>query len=688
MEHGTDILQAILLLLVLSVGAVAAFRVFSLPPILGYLMVGAITSEHALGWLPENHSVEFMGEVGVVFLLFAIGLEFSVKQLMAMRRTVLGLGGAQVIGSTLAGMGVLILFDWGWQSALVAAGAMALSSTAIVVKQLTDQSEMRVEHGQLSLGILLFQDLAVVPFLIMIPLLAAGHSTAEEASTLGLVLEGLISMGVLAVALLVGHYALRPLFHKVAQAQSVELFNITILLVALTAAWITQSLGLSLALGAFIAGMMLSETEYRHQIESEIRPFRDILLGLFFITVGAKLDFSVIPSLWLPILLLVIGLTIGKALLIAFTARFFGAQNGPALRTGLVLAQGGEFGFALLALALSNHVMVGNEAQIVLAAIVISMAVAPIIIRYNDTITKKLFAETYLKQRYKAAHEFSLEVKEVEDHVIICGYRRAGQSLGRFLRDQDIDYIALDLDSKIIQEAWEAGESVYYADATRPEVLIAAGLYRARMVVITVTDMESAHLITEVARNKAADIPIVVRTYDDSDMESLEALGATEVLPETLEATLMITERVLHRLDVPAADIMQVTEQIRADNYRPLQSFFHGEQKKIKQRTNVESFLHTVLLDDDDYAIRKSIRELELENLEVTIKSIRRSGIRGENPNLDTVLKSQDILILEGAKDNFTDAENIIKSGKAPKRLLKDKKASSAESEEVSVTET
>lgn len=668
MEHGADILPAILLLLVLSVGAVAAFRTFSLPPILGYLMVGAITGEHALGWLSNSHAIEFMGEIGVTFLLFAIGLEFSIKQLLAMRRTVLGLGGSQVVGSILAGMALLILFDWSWQSALVAAGAMALSSTAIVIKQLNDQGEMRVEHGQLSIGILLFQDLAVVPLLIMIPLLAM-DSAGSDTTTLGLFLEVIISAASLIVAFLAGHYALRPLFQYIANAQSVELFNITILLVALTAAWITQSLGLSLALGAFIAGMMLSETEYKHQIESEIRPFRDILLGIFFITVGAKLDFSVIPSLWLPILLLVLGLTVGKALFIALLTHLFGSSKGTSFRTGLALAQGSEFGFALLALALNYKVVGNNEAQIVLTAIVISMALSPIIIRYSDSITKKLFADSYLKQRYKAAHDFSLEVKEVENHVIICGYRRVGQSIGRFLHDQGIDYIALDLDAKIVQEAWDAGEQVYYADATRPEILIAAGIYRARLVVITTAETEAALHITEAARKKAPNVPIIVRTYDDSPMESLEQAGATEVLPENLEATLMITERVLHRLGTSAHEIMQITESIRAEDYRPLQSFFHGEQHKNRNLPMSESFLHTVILEEGNFAINKAIADLNLAPFGIIVKSIRRGGIRGNMPTPDTVLKSQDILILEGEHERFKKAEAVIRRG--PKRKEK-----------------
>lgn len=668
MEHDTGLLQGVLLLLVMSVAAVGAFRLFKLPPILGYLLVGAVTGNYALGWLPANHSIEFMGEVGVVFLLFAIGLELSVKQFMAMKTTVLGLGGLQVIISTAAAFGILYLFDMSWQGGIIAAGALAFSSTAIVVKQLSDQGEMRARHGQLALGILLFQDVAVVPFLIIIPIL--GASGGEEVHTSTAAVEMIINIFTLTGMLLAAHYVLRPLFHHIAKAQSVELFNITVLLVALTAAWTTQSLGLSLALGAFLAGMLLSETEYKHQIEAEIRPFRDILMGVFFIVVGTKLDPAVLPELWFPILILVLGLTIGKAVLIALLTRLFAADNGASVRTGLVLAQGGEFGFALLALALSNGLLNNAEVQSVLASIIISMALAPFIIRYNDTVSRKLFSDSYLKQRYKAAHELSVEVKEIEKHVIICGYRRIGQSLSRFLQEQGIPYIGLELDSAIVKEAWEAGDNVYFADATRPEILIAAGLYRARMVVVTVADIESAKLITAAARKKQQDIPILVRTRNDLFMNELEALGATSVLPETLEASLIVAERVLEELGLPAEEISEVVDKIRADGYRSLKSYFHGTQlgKDNDRRSIDESFLHTVVLQENDRAVGKTIGELKLENAGVFLKSVKRGEIRGDAPSPSMRLQADDRLVLESKSKNFQTAEKRL-IGQARKEM-------------------
>lgn len=658
MEHSINILHGILLLLVLSVGAVTVFRRLNLPPILGYLLVGALTGEHALEWIgsDKNGDFAFMGEVGVVFLLFAIGLEFSAKQFMAMRHTILGLGGAQVVLSTLCGIAILSYFGTSWQGSLVAAGALAMSSTAIVIKQLSEQGEMRSRHGQMALGILLFQDIAVVPFLVIIPVLSGENAATQSGAEIALNVS--VAALLFVFMLVVGHYTLRPLFQYIARAQSIELFNITVLLVALTSAWITASLGLSLALGAFLAGMLLSETEYKHQIESEIRPFRDILMGIFFISVGSKLNVEVLPELWQPILLLVLGLTIGKGLLIALLVRISANNDRTALRTGMVLAQGGEFGFALLALALSNGMLTSNESQAVLASIIISMVLSPIIIRYNENIASRLLTD---QQHQREAHEFSTAVQEVADHVIICGYRRMGQGLARLLDAQGISFIALDLDPSIVQETRDAGDPVWFADASRPEILEAAGLHRARMVIITVIDIEVAKRITETIRHMHDSIPVLVRTRDERQTEALEALSAT-VLHEPLEATVMVAERMLQQLGAPPEELLAITADIRRDNYKVLRSYYHGDKAKTLQGRS-ETFLHTVILQAGDYACEKTIAELHLQRHGVSIKTLRRGDIRGDLPDPDMRLQVGDTLILEGEADHFRVVESILRTG-------------------------
>lgn len=671
MDHTVDLLHSVLLLLVLSVGAVAGFRQLNLPPILGYLLVGALAGGHGLEWLDENEDFAFMGEVGVVFLLFAIGLEFSLRQFMAMRRTILGLGGMQVLMSTLGGLGILVYYGVSWQGALIAAGAMAMSSTAIVVKQLTDQAEMRARHGQLALGVLLFQDIAVVPFLIIIPLLS-GENAAQQ-TPMEIALHALMAASLFITMMVVGHYTLRPLFHHISRAQSTELFNITVLLVALTAAWITKSLGLSLALGAFLAGMLLSETEYKHQIESEIRPFRDILMGIFFITVGTKVDLAVLPDLWQPILFLLLGLLVGKSAVIALLTRYCESDDPTALRTGLVLAQGGEFGFALLALALNNGLLSANESQAVLAAIVLSMALSPVIIRYNAVIARQLLGAAYHSQQQRDAHEVRSSIQEVVGHVILCGYRRMGQGLARLLDNQGVPYVALDLDPAIVQAAWEAGDAVYFADATRPEILHAAGLERARMVIITVIDTEVAKRISEAVRSLAADIPVLVRIRDDSQMEMLENLDTTP-MPEHLEATVMIAERMLQQLGVSPDELMPVIENIRNDGYKILRSYHHGDKVATKAHAG-ETFLHTFVVRESDYANGRNIGELDLQRFDVEIKTLKRGEIRGDYPDAGMMLQAGDTLVLEGKAGHFKAAEGRLRSGgKTPKNNPADSK--------------
>jgi len=642
----------------LSVGAVAAFRVFNLPPILGYLLVGAVTGEYALNLIEHNQYLDLMGEVGVVFLLFAIGLEFSIKQLIEMKTTVLGLGGLQVTITTFAIAALLYYFGVSWQGAVIAGGAAALSSTAIVVKQLNEQNEMRTRHGKMSLGILLFQDIAVVPFLVVIPLLAGETASHQDPEFWLHFLKG---ASIFVLMLIIGHFSLRHLFHLVAKSNSMELFNITVLLIALIAAWVTQSVGLSLALGAFLAGMMLSETEYKHQIEAEVRPFRDILMGIFFITVGTRLNFAILPEVWIHVLMLVAVLIIGKGLIIAALTRLFAADNTVSIRTGVILAQGGEFGFALLTLALSSNLLSAEESQSILAAIVISMIFSPFLIKFNGKISRLFFRDTSLKERYQEAHRFSIAVKEVENHVILCGYGRIGQNLGRFLREQGIEYMALELDAKIIKKAWQRGDKIYYGDATHGEILIAAGLYRARLLVVSTTDAETSKIITEIARKKNKDIPILVRTEDDTHMEELLSLGATDVVPETLEATMTVAQRTLKALDVDDEEVYQVIDKVRQEGYSTLKNYFHGEKTDIKLEDHDSHELHTVILRDEDYAADKKISDLYLARFSANIISLRRGRFHGDNPANTTELKRGDALIIKAPANKHEEVEQYLR---------------------------
>ena len=656
-------IQDILVLLALSVIAVAVLRRLHLPPILGYLFVGVLAGPHALHLIQESESLHLMGEIGVVFLLFTIGLEFSLPQFLSMRGVVLGLGGAQVALATAAGMGVALLHGIPWQNGVIFGGILALSSTAIVVKQLTEQLELQSRHGRIALGILLFQDLAVVPFLVLIPIMSGGDQE-------GMLVPILAAMGkataAFAAMFALGHWALRPLFHEVGRARSAELFTLTALMVALAAAWITFQLGLSLALGAFLAGLMLGETEFRHQVEADVRPFRDVLLGLFFITIGTRLDLFQLPEIWLRVAELVALLVIAKGLLVVAIVRQAGHEAGVALRTGMVLAQGGEFGFALLALAVSHGLFDPPTRQALLAALVISMALTPFLVRYNGAAAKRLLARSYLAGRQQREQDLAAAATPLESHIIIGGFGRIGQNLARFLRSEGIEYVALDLDPIRIREARDAGEQVFFGDLTHDEIQRAAGLDRARAVVVTFDDVHAALKVLDRVRRGHPDLPTLVRTRDDTYMEQLAEAGATEVLPETLEASLMLATDLLLSLGVPMEEAMRLLENARASGYRNLRGVFAGselteltELDKSSQRAR----LHTVTLPATAYCVGRRLGDMHLAANGVAVTAVRRGGIRGEQPDDDLELREGDALVLQGRPDQLEWAEKRLRSG-------------------------
>ena len=429
MDHS--FLSEIIMLLAFSVVTVALFRRIHLPPILAYLLVGIAIGPYGFGLIQSTDSTHFIAEFGVVFLLFTIGLEFSFAKMVAMRRTVFGLGLAQMLLSTLLFASIAWLMGQSLLSSAIIGGILALSSTAIVIKQLAEQLELHSRHGRTSIGILLFQDLAVIPLLVVIPVLA-GQS--DDSITIALGWALLKAIGIFLLLLAIGHWLLRPLFAEVARARSAELFTLTVLLISLAAAWATDAAGLSLALGGFLAGMMLGETEYRHQVETDIRPFQDVLLGFFFITIGMLVDLPVIAEIWYWIIALTLLFVLLKGLLITFLARFNGAKGGVALRCGVTLAQGGEFGFALIALALGTQIIEHQAGQVLLLVILCSMVLAPFFIRYNGYLAKHLYRVSYNRNRHQLIEEIQHDARHLSDHVVICGYGRVGAEFGAYFR--------------------------------------------------------------------------------------------------------------------------------------------------------------------------------------------------------------------------------------------------------------
>ena len=654
-------LQIILSLLAIAVVTVTLFRRLHLPPILGYLMVGVLVGPFGVGMVDSTEDTRFLAEFGVVFLLFTIGLEFSLPQMIAMKGSVFGLGGSQVLitGGLAALAAWLIGLDV--EAAIIAGGVVSLSSTAIVIKQLAEQAELNAEHGRLAVSVLLFQDLAVIPLLVVIPLLAGSAEQGVATLLLWALLKAAL---VFAVIMAIGHWLLRPLFHEIAAARSAELFTLTVLLVTLAAAWLTHEAGLSLALGAFLAGMMLGETEYRHQIEADIRPFQDVLLGLFFITVGMRVDLlSLLPILhW--VLLTALVLLLSKALIILQLVLATRRPMATAFRSGLLLAQGGEFGFVLLDLSLQNHLLPGTAGQILFAAIILSMLVSPFMIRYNGRMANHFCTLRNFGDEVQILQDLEHEVEHLDRHVIICGYGRIGQNLGRILEHEGFPYVALDLDPAVVREAHNAGDPVHFGDGARREILDAAGLSRASVVVLSFEDHHRALRILHHIRETQPALPVLVRTRDDSHLEALEQAGATQVMPEAVEASLMIGGQLLLLLKVPGSRIFKIMREIREGRYKLLRDFFHGDEAMdLEHDEAFQERLHTVTLPDKAFAVGHTIEDLHLWDWDVSVTAVRRGGIRGEAPAPETLLQAGDVLVLAGTPQHLEHAEGLLMYG-------------------------
>lgn len=662
----TDPLAQILLLLAAAVGVVALARRAGLPAILGYLIVGVALGPHALGLFDETEGTRLLAELGVVFLLFTLGLEFSWPRMVAMRREVFGVGSVQVV--TLAGVAMLVFHALGVDllSAVALGGAVAVSSTAIIVQQLTEQSEINRTHGRVAFSVLLFQDLAFVPFLVLAGALAAGSLDFSPARVGTAVALGTLAVG---FVLLVGRFALRPLFHEIAHSRLQELFTLAVLLVALGSAWVSHAAGVSMATGAFLAGVMLAETEYRHQVEAAIRPFRDILLGLFFISVGMMLDLGVLQGDLLLILGILAAMTVCKALLTALVGRLWGLPPFKAVRTGIVLSVGGEFGIAILTILMQGKVVADEVTQPLLVAIVLSMVTAPLLLRQNRRIARWLLREqgppdaAAQVMADTAVGERAVADLAAREHVILCGFGRVGQNLARVLESQGHECFAVDLDPARVRSGRAAGLPVIFGDASDPELLRRAGLAQASAVVVTFADPAVALGIVRSVRAERVDVPLLVRTADDARLEELMAAGATEVVPETFEASLMLASHALLLLRLPVSRVVRAIGSARSDRYASLRGLLRATEGIPAADPGSAEELVSVVLPPGAWAIGRSLGELRAGGIEARVDSVRRRGIVGRDPQPDMTLQQGDEVVLIGTPAALEHAEQVMLAG-------------------------
>ncbi len=656
-------LELTLLYLLAAVLGVVVFRYLRLPPMLGYLTVGVVIGPNALALAKNAEGVRHLGEFGVVFLMFVIGLEFNLPKLRAMRKHVFGLGLFQVVLTMLLATTFSLLLAywapslWGmnWQTALALSAALSMSSTAIVVKLMAERLEMESEHGKRVMGVLLFQDLAVVPLLVLIPALGASADQLLQTLTIA----GLKAVGLIGLLLVGGPRVMRMWLTLVARRKSEELFVLNLLLITLGLAWLTELAGLSLALGAFIAGMLISETQYKQQVETDIRPFHDVLLGLFFISIGMMLDWRLVLERWPLVLLLVTVPVLFKAALVAGLTKGLGGTDGVSLRTGLYLAQAGEFGFVLLTLAQKNSLVPPALLNPILASMVISMLATPFIILYSNRIVLRLVSSEWLQQSLQMT-TIARKSINTNKHVIICGYGRCGQNLARMLERENIPYMALDLDPDRVRQAAAAGDSVVFGDAARLQSLMAAGLARASAVVITYLEVQGAMKVLAHVREHAPQVPAIVRTQDDHDLDALRQAGATEVVPEAIEGSLMLASHALALVGVPMRRVIRIVQNQRDERYNLLRGYFHGADDDSVDELNEERLV-SITLPLAARVIGKPLSHLSLAALDVRVITLRRHGGKVVGLQKDPLIEAGDTLVLSGKFEALGVAEQQLR---------------------------
>jgi monovalent cation:H+ antiporter-2, CPA2 family len=638
----------ILILLLATVLILALARRIGVPAILGYLIVGITVGPHALAVFSPGEQTHTFAEIGVAFLLFTLGLEFAFPRMLAMKREVFGLGAAQMIVVGGAGAVATHFLGMEWAGAIATGGALAMCSTAIVLQQLGDQDELNRSHGRLSFAVLLFQDLAFVPLLTLATVQTQVHTSSGPMLALRLVGFGVIG---LLIVLAMGRWLMRPLLAEIAHSRLRELFTLAALLIVLTSAWVTERLGLSMALGAFLAGMLLAETEYRYQVEAAIRPFRELLLGLFFISVGMLLDLRVLAGDFLRIVALLALMIIGKAVLTAVITSFFGVSRFKSLRTGLVLAGGGEFGVALLTILAQAPAISSETTQLLLSVLVLGMIVSPVVIRYNRRIARLVLREkgppTTAIDREAAANE-ALAKRE---HVLLCGFGRVGGHLAHVLQAQGFEYIAVDRDPEKARTARQGGLPVVWGDCADEELLSHVGLDNASVVIVTFADPQVAMGIVRAVRHLRADVPVLVRTADDSRLAELMEAGATEVVPETLEASLTLVNQALTLLHVPVAQVSGIVDTLRRRRYATLR---HPAAKWE---------LRSIVLPPGGWSVGRKLQEIRARGAEVAFTAVRRQGITGYEPGGETELREGDVVMIYGTPEALAHAEAVLLAG-------------------------
>ena len=646
----------VVLLMTVAIFNVWLFRRINLPPILAYLTCGVLAGPALLGIYETPEEFHFIAELGVVFLLFSLGLEFSLPRMVAMRHLVFGVGLVQTVITLVTFYFIAKLFGATNGVSFVVGCMAALSSTAIVIKQVTELGILHTARSQMSVSILLFQDIAVVPMLIIIPLLAADNAQSLSAAISMSLIKGIF---VFVVLLSAGKWVLPNVFAEIARTRTDEMFVLTTLLVILMAAGFTAWFGLSMALGAFLAGMMLGESQYKHQLEADIRPFRDILMGLFFITVGMRLDFSSLFQQWHWAILSLCVLMLGKLLLIRLAAFVGRAPGKDGWGAALKLCQMGEFSFVIAALAADEGILSRAQSSFLMSIGVVSMALTPWLVTHSRDLVK-----LFVRDDSSTVPEFDKELQIEPEQAIILGFGRVGQSISRLLKLESVPYVVIDMDPSRVQEARVAGEPVLFGEVRQKDILVTAGLHEAKLVIVTFDDNGKVMQVINSIKQLAPNIPIVVRTRQDQHLEELYNAGASQVVPEILEGSLMLVSQVLHLCNIPMSRILKRVRTERKEHYGHMHGFFPGETTEVNyDKKDTQEFMHAIVLTHDAYVNDKAIEQLDFKRMRVELKSIRRGESEYLEPETDLIFQEGDVLVISGKPRRVEKAEKLILEG-------------------------
>ncbi len=655
-----DFLQTLVIIFGISALVVFVLNRIKVPSIVGFLVAGMLVGPHGLGLVRDIHEVELLAEIGVILLLFVIGIEFSLTYLMKMKKIIIWGGGSQVILSIIFSAGIAYLFISNIYQSIFFGFLIALSSTAIVLKMLQDRGEMDTPHGRMLIGILIFQDLCVVPLMLLTPAMSGNGIELYE-----IAYKMIKAALIVAVVLIAARWIVPELLHQVVRTKSRELFISVIILLCFGIALLTSKFGLSLALGAFLAGLIISESEYASQATSEILPFKDSFIGLFFVSVGMLMDISFVQVHYTEILAVVLGIFCLKMITGTLAASFTGSNLKYSFNTGFGLAQVGEFSFVLALVGRSVGLITDNLYQIFLSSSVITMVMTPFVIRYSNRLSDRIISLGFIKNllRSGVSKETPKILSSVTGHVIIVGFGINGKNLARVLADALIPYIVIELNADTVKKK-KKKEPIFYGDATSPEILNHAGIHKARVLVIAISDAAATRRIVQIARKENPNLHILVRTRYVSEIDDLTKLGANEVIPEEFETSIEIFSRTLHNYQVPRNIINEHINNIRRNHYKTLRTTslpikFLTERYDLMKTIETETYL----IKDGSKADGHSIKELHLRaETGATIIAIHRGDEIYHNPSPNFVLKSGDLLLLIGKSKVLNAAVEYLES--------------------------